>query len=105
MVWRGAFGGGGGDTRGGEPMAKYLSAHKRIFPPLMSGLIEIGENTGNLESNLNYISEYYSEEVDLRLKNMTVLLEPLLLLILGLIVGFVSLAIILPIYQITQGVR
>ena len=71
----------------------------------MSGLIEIGENTGNLESNLNYISEYYSEEVDLRLKNMTVLLEPLLLLILGLIVGFVSLAIILPIYQITQGVR
>ena len=105
LVYRRAFLEAAEDIRRGEPMAKYLSAHKRIFPPLMSGLIEIGENTGNLESNLNYISEYYSEEVDLRLKNMTVLLEPLLLLILGLIVGFVSLAIILPIYQITQGVR
>ena len=93
------------EIRKGEQLVHYLGNHKTIFPPLLVGLIEIGESTGNLEENLNYLANYYVEEVETRIKDMTVLLEPLLLLVLGLVVGFVAVSIILPIYQITQGVK
>lgn len=92
------------EIKKGGQLAKYLSLHKRIFPPLLSGLIEIGENTGNLEDNLNYLSEYYREEAELSIKNLTILIEPMMLLVMGLIVGFVAISIITPIYSITQGV-
>lgn len=92
------------EIKKGGQLAQYLSAHKWIFPVLLSGLIEIGENTGNLEDNLVYLSDYYREEVELSIKNLTVLIEPLMLLAMGMIVGFVAISIITPIYQITQGV-
>ncbi|MEK7212236.1 MAG: type II secretion system F family protein [Patescibacteria group bacterium] len=93
------------EIRKGERIVHYLGEHRRIFPPLLTGLIEIGESTGNLESNLEYLSNYYSEEVETSLRNLTTLLEPILLLTLGLVVGFVAISIITPIYQITQGVN
>lgn len=89
----------------GEQIAQYLHYHRNIFPPLLVGLIEIGENTGNLIENLEYLSEYYRDEAEQSLKDLTTVLEPLLLLAMGLIVGFVAISVITPIYKITQGVR
>lgn len=84
----------------GEQIASYLSVHKRFFPIMVSNLIKIGESTGHLEENLLYLSEYYEREVDEGVKGLTALLEPFLLLFMGLMVGFVAISIILPIYQI-----
>jgi type IV pilus assembly protein PilC len=95
----------GEKIKAGGQLAATLESHSRLFPVLMSGMIEIGENTGNLEENLFYVSEYYDEEVDNRLKNMTSLLEPIMLLFMGLIVGFVAISIITPIYSLSQGVQ
>ncbi len=87
----------------GEQLATYLEEKEKIFPPLLTGMIKIGENTGNLEENLFYLSEYYLEEVDNKLRALTTLLEPVMLLVMGLFVGFVAISIILPIYSISQG--
>jgi type II secretory pathway component PulF len=93
------------EVKRGEPLAKYLEEHNNIFPLMLSGLVEVGENTGNLEENLSYLSDFFQEEVDFSLKNLTSIIEPALLLIMGLVVGFVAISIITPIYQITQGVK
>jgi type II secretory pathway component PulF len=66
--------------------------------------VSIGEQTGNLEENLLYLSTHYTEETEEALKTMTSLLEPVLLVGMGLLVGFVALSIILPIYSLSQGI-
>lgn len=91
------------EVKKGVPFAQYLSEHKKFFPPLLTGMIEIGENTGNLEENLFYLAQYYTEEIDNRIANLTNLLEPVLLLLMGVFVGFVALSIIMPMYSISQG--
>lgn len=89
--------------RKGEQLARYLGEKERFFPLLLSGMIRIGENTGNLEDNLFYLAEYYTEEVDNKIRSLTTLLEPVMLLFMGLLVGFVAISIILPIYSISSG--
>ncbi|MGC9599208.1 MAG: type II secretion system F family protein [Minisyncoccia bacterium] len=93
------------EVRKGSELGIFLSAEKRHFPPLVSGMVRIGENTGNLEENLEYLAQYYDEEVDTKLHSLTALIEPLMLLMMGLIVGFVALSIITPIYSISQGIQ
>ena len=92
-------------VRRGESMAKYLGSAPKLFNPMFVGMIEIGESTGNLEENLVYLAEYYESEVDETVRNLTTILEPLLLLFMGFLVGFVALSIITPIYKVTQGLK
>ncbi|MEK9180392.1 MAG: type II secretion system F family protein [Patescibacteria group bacterium] len=91
------------DVKKGEQLAQYLWSKKRTFPTLLVGLIEIGENTGNLIENLSYLADYYREEVEMSLRNLTTVIEPILLLTMGMLVGFVAISVITPIYKITEG--
>jgi type IV pilus assembly protein PilC len=75
------------------------------FPILVSRMIAIGEKTGNLDKTLLYLADYYAQEIDGQTKNVTTLLEPILLLIVGLTVGFIAIAVISPIYGITSQLR
>ncbi len=90
-------------SKGGQ-LGAYLADYKHLFPPLISGMIRIGEATGNLEDNLTYLAEYYDGEVDTKLHSLTSLIEPIMLLLMGLLVGFVALSIITPIYSISTTV-
>jgi type II secretory pathway component PulF len=89
----------------GGVLGTYLSDKKHYFPPLVSGMVQIGETTGNLEENLEYLAEYYDDEVDIKLHALTSLIEPIMLLVMGLLVGFVALSIITPIYSISAGIK
>lgn len=89
----------------GGVLGTYLADKKRYFPPLVSGMVQIGETTGNLEENLEYLAEYFDDEVDIKLHSLTSLIEPVMLLIMGLLVGFVALSIITPIYSISAGIK
>ncbi len=91
-------------TKGGV-LGAYLSTKKEFFPPLVYGMVQIGETTGNLEDNLEYLAEYYDDEVDIKLHALTSLIEPIMLLVMGLLVGFVALSIITPIYSISSGIK
>jgi type II secretory pathway component PulF len=105
LVYKRAFQAAAEDIKTGEMLAQYLQKDKHIFPTIFSAMVEVGESTGNLEDNLLYLSDYYTEEVDSSLTNLTAVMEPMLILFMGLIVGFVALSIITPIYSISQGLR
>ena len=99
------LGNAGEEIRKGGQLGVYLAAQKAFFTPLVYGMVRIGESTGNLEENLEYLAEYYDDEVDTKLHSLTSLIEPLMLLMMGLLVGFVALSIITPIYSISQGIK
>lgn len=105
LVYKKAFKDAAEEIRKGSTFAECLRRDEKIFPVIFSAMVEVGENTGNLEENLLYLSDYYTEEVDGSLKNLTAVLEPAMIMFLGLIVGFVALSIVTPIYSITQGLR
>ncbi|KKQ21374.1 MAG: Type IV pilus assembly protein PilC, partial [Candidatus Wolfebacteria bacterium GW2011_GWC1_37_10] len=71
-----------------------------LFPNLLINMIAVGERTGTLEEVLKTFSDFYEEEVDNNIKDLTTFLEPILLLIMGLVVGAIALSILLPIYQL-----
>jgi len=71
-----------------------------IIPPMMGHLISIGEESGNLNDVLTEIAEAYEQEVGEKTKIMTTLLEPIMILLVGLVIGFIVFALLLPIFQV-----
>ncbi|MEI6690569.1 MAG: type II secretion system F family protein [bacterium] len=89
----------------GNKISSTITNNKlTIFPNLFVQMVSVGEETGNLDTMLLYLADYYEDEVEVASKNLTTLLEPILLLAVGLAVGFMALAIIGPIYQITGSI-
>jgi general secretion pathway protein F len=74
-----------------------------MFPPIVHHIITTGQASGNLEEGLINIADMYEDEVELATKTLTSLLEPVVLLIMGAVVGFIVLAILLPIFDINQA--
>lgn len=89
----------------GEAIAKHLFRRPRIFPPMVAQMIAVGENTGNLSETFLYLSEFYEGEVSDFTKNLSNILEPILMVTMGIVVGFVAISIITPIYEVTQNLR
>ncbi|MBN1104481.1 MAG: type II secretion system F family protein [Deltaproteobacteria bacterium] len=75
------------------------------FPPMVIQLIRAGEKSGDLEGMLSKAAEIYEEEVEGHVATLTSLLEPLIILVMGLVVGFLVLAILLPIFDMTSGIK
>jgi len=103
LVYKEALGKVAEEVRRGQELHEYLEKTPNLFPLTVTRMIEVGEKTGNLEENLAYLSEFYKNEVDDTVANLSSVLEPALLLIMGGLVGFVAISIITPIYQITQS--
>ena len=89
----------------GEEIFKHLERNTHLFPVMLSQLVSIGETTGNLTETLIYLSDFYETKFDETIRTLSVILEPLLMIVMGLIVGFVAISIITPIYEITQNIR
>ena len=89
----------------GQRLSVQLKENPRLFPSLMTQMIAVGETTGNLVGTLHYLSDMYEEEIGDLTKNLTTLLEPALMVVMGLIVGFIAVSIITPIYSITQSLN
>lgn len=91
------------DVARGQNISSQLLKHPAFFPPLFSHMIIVGERTGNLTDSLMYLSDMYEEEINDLTKNLTTLVEPVLMVIMGIIVGFIAISIITPIYGMTQN--
>jgi type IV pilus assembly protein PilC len=87
----------------GQRLSVQLKDYPRLFPPLLVQMLSVGEATGNLSGTLMYMSEMYESEIRDWTKNLTSVLEPVLMLTMGLLVGFIAISIITPIYGITQN--
>lgn len=76
-----------------------------VFPRMMAQMIRVGEETGTLDSHLATLADFYSEEVDRSMQVVTGVLEPALIIFVGLVVGFVALSVIMPMYSLLQAIR
>jgi len=79
--------------------------NERLFPPILIQMTTVGEQTGHLDDTLFRISKYFEMESEMAVKTMTTLIEPLILVFLGLGVGFLVLAVITPIYNLTSSIK
>lgn len=76
-----------------------------LFEPMMIRMIRVGEETGTLDSSLEQIAEFLSEEMDYKVRNMIALMEPALVIAVGAAVGFVAVSVILPMYGLLKAVH
>jgi type II secretory pathway component PulF len=90
------------DVEGGGQLSKSMENYPKYFSGVIIGLVRVGEETGNLGSILIEVSEFFDDELDYNLKNAMALLEPLLLLAMGIVVGVIALSVLLPIYQLVS---
>lgn len=88
----------------GISMGDVMSSYK-IFPPILTQMVKIGEQTGKLDESLLKVSEYFENDVENRVKNLTTAMEPFIMVILGIGVAFLILSIITPIYSLTSSIQ
>ncbi|HIJ66231.1 MAG TPA: type II secretion system F family protein [Candidatus Hydrogenedentes bacterium] len=93
----------GDSVRGGEALAEPL-ARSGEFPALVTRMIGVGEKTGALESMLGKISDFYDSEVKAAVDGLTSLIEPILILMMGIVVGTIVVCLFLPILQLSSVV-
>ncbi|HEY2406497.1 MAG TPA: type II secretion system inner membrane protein GspF [Polyangiaceae bacterium] len=93
-----------GSIRGGESIAEPLKRSKR-FPPMVTHMIAVGEKTGQLEQMLENVSRAYEADVEVKVIALTSMLEPLMIVLLGGIVGFIAMAILMPLIQMNELVQ
>jgi len=92
------------EVKKGKALSSILQ-REDLFPTMISRMIIVGERTGKLQESLLYIADYYEEELDNQTKNLATVIEPILLVVIGLILGLLAVAIISPIYQLTGSLR
>jgi type IV pilus assembly protein PilC len=87
----------------GESIAKPLT-ESNIFPPMVTRMVDVGERVGSLESMLSKIADFYEDQVDATVSALTSLIEPLLIIFLGVVVGFIVIAMFMPLFKMIQYV-
>lgn len=88
----------------GETIGEQLKKKKRLFSITTASMIEVGEKTGKLAESLLALASFVEKEVDRAMNSISSLIGPLVLIIIGILVGFIALSIITPLYQLTQSV-
>jgi type IV pilus assembly protein PilC len=89
----------------GENLSKIISSYPRIFPILVPQMIEVGEETGRTEAVLLKLAEFYEEEVSQITKNMSSIIEPFLMVIIGGAVGFFAVSMLQPMYSLMDNIK
>lgn len=90
-----------GDVEKGRPLSNALE-RQDVFPILLPQMVAVGEETGQLDDLLTKLAIYYESETEHAIKNLTTAMEPLIMIVLGIGVGFLIIAIIMPIYSLTS---
>jgi len=76
-----------------------------VFPPLVLQMVTSGEKTGELPAMLDYVCAMYARDTDAKVKSLTSIIEPVMIVVLGVIVGFIAMSVIVPIYSLVGGVK
>ncbi len=92
------------EVQKGEPLATSFMQAEHLYPPLVGEFIAVGEETGRLSAMLLEVADFYERDVEQKTKDMSTIIEPFLMLIVGAGVGFFAISMITPIYSITQGI-
>ena len=96
------------DVRKGVVSGKTLAepiTKAKVFPPMVTHMIAVGESTGALDAMLSKIADFYDDEVDAAVNNLTAMMEPMLMVFLGGAVGFIVVAMYLPIFKLITLIK
>jgi type IV pilus assembly protein PilC len=88
----------------GGTIAKPLGEHP-VFPPMVSHMVSVGEDSGQLETMLTKVADFYEAEVDAKVKALTSLIEPVMIVFVGSVVGFIVISMYLPIFKLYDQIR
>ena len=91
------------NVKKGKKIQESLEGYKEIYPLLVSQMIGVGEETGQLSEIMKRLADFYEEEVSNITENLTSIIEPVLMIIIGVIVGFFAVSMIQPMYSMMQG--
>lgn len=92
------------DVQQGAPLSMIFKKETDLYPPLVSAMMEVGEETGKLAEMLRRAAIFYEDDVDTATKNLSTIVEPILMIFIGAAVGFFALAIMQPMYSIGQNI-
>lgn len=102
VLYRDILYGVSNDIRQGIPLSEAIAKHPDYFPPLVSQMIAVGEATGQINDVLMRIANFYSRQADTVVTNMVDLIQPVLMIGIGVLVGLLFAAILIPLYQLTS---
>jgi type IV pilus assembly protein PilC len=88
----------------GEPMSGVFRAHENILPPFLSEMVAVGEETGRLSGMLKETGVFFEAEVEQKIKNISTIIEPALMIFVGIAVGFFAVAMISPAYSLMDSI-
>lgn len=89
----------------GAPLSETFVAESKLYPVLVGEMILVGEETGQISGMLGELAQFYETEVERKTKDLSTIIEPLLMVVIGTGVGFFALALIAPIYSISDGMK
>lgn len=88
----------------GEELSKILIKYENIYPPMIIQMIRVGEETGKLDEILKTLANFYEQEIDNTTKNLSSIIEPVIMIVIGAAVGFFAVSMIQPMYSIMGGI-
>jgi type IV pilus assembly protein PilC len=91
-------------AKGGGSIAQPIHDHE-VFPPMVSHMVSVGEDSGQLEHMLAKVADFYEAEVDAKIKAFTAIIEPILIVVVGGVVGFIVISMYLPIFSLYDKIR
>lgn len=90
-------------VRKGDPLSAAFAEHTRLYPLLLSDMLSVGEETGKVAEMLKQIAEFYEADVAEKTKDLSTIIEPVLMLIIGTVVGIFAVSMIAPIYSLSSA--
>jgi len=92
------------DVRRGLPLSQPLKK-QNLFPPMVHNMIKIGEDSGSIEEILDKTADFYDEEVETAIQRATALLEPLMIVVMAVVIGFIVIAMVVPMFDMVKTVQ
>ncbi|HEY4502869.1 MAG TPA: type II secretion system F family protein [Candidatus Paceibacterota bacterium] len=89
----------------GTPFSAVFKANEKLYPIMMSEMVEVGEETGKLSDMLLQVATFYEEEIENKTKNLSTIIEPVLMILIGAGVGFFAISMISPLYSILDDIK
>ena len=93
------------DVKKGGKLSDSIERYENLYPPFVSRMLKVGDRTGNTSEALDNISVYYRDELQEALDNISTIIEPILMVCLGVGVAFIAISVLIPIYSIVSGIN